>query len=85
MTYRAYYNREADFPQVWSIDEGDISSEINVLGFQLGHGVRAWSERVPDFTAINAEREPKVWLSIEAAAMTLRQGVAVFHNTNQHV
>ena len=80
MTYRAYFNRSVDFPQVWSIDEGDISSEINVLGFQLGHGIRAWSERVPDFTAINAEREPKVRLAIEATKVTLRQGVAVFYN-----
>jgi hypothetical protein len=28
--FRVYWNRAQDFPKVWSIDDGNISNEVNV-------------------------------------------------------
>lgn len=33
--YRLYYNRSVDWPQCWSVDEGDQSTEFNVQGFEI--------------------------------------------------
>ena len=34
-TYRVYFNRKAEAPQVWSTDEGSQTTEINVIGYRL--------------------------------------------------
>lgn len=39
MTYRLYFNRCADFPQIWSIDEGTCATEVNVIGARAERGV----------------------------------------------
>lgn len=83
MTYRIYYNRMSDFPQVWSIDEGTSSTEINVVGFEL-LGVSAKGaaraphpqvERQPFGTP--ALSGPTAWVEVDGL-MTLECGVAVF-------
>ena len=78
MIYRLYFNRCEDFPQIWSIDEGDISTEVNVSGFGLGPGVGARDGCAPDFAAIDVVREPKAWVVIEADRVLVERGVALF-------
>jgi hypothetical protein len=54
-TFRLYYNRANDAPQIWSIDEGSHASEINVRDIII---------RVPCSSAANLEAEypePKAW------------------------
>ena len=77
MTYRLYFNRCEDFPQIWSVDEGTIATEVNVIGFVL-RGCGARDGRVEDFGAIDAAREPKAWLLIEASSLVIERGIAHF-------
>lgn len=72
MRYRIYFNRAADAPQVWSVDEGSHASEVNVQGVQV-------AGNVPLATAHNLdaqEPEPKAWMEAEGQ-LVVRGGVAV--------
>ncbi len=77
MRYRLYFNRCEDFPQIWSIDEGTVATEINVCGFELS-GCVAGSGRTPEFAAVDSAREPKAWLAVDAHDLRVVGGVAVF-------
>lgn len=59
--YRIYFNRLNEAPQVWSVDEGDQSSEINVSEVRL-IGVSAQSEVNLDET-VNHDR-PRCWFAV---------------------
>lgn len=78
MIYRLYFNNCADFPQIWSIDEGTTETEVNVIGFGIEAGCEARSARVPDFKAIDRGREPVCWVEVTAAQVWIEQGVALF-------
>jgi len=77
VTYRLYFNRCEDFPQIWSIDCGSIDTEINVIGF-LALGCAIAPGRAADFAAVDATREPKAWINIQASDVRIDAGVAVF-------
>lgn len=77
MTYRVYFNRCEDFPQIWSIDEGSVETEVNVVDFRAS-GCIVTSGRAPDFSALDSNREPKAWLEIQASSVRLVVGFAVF-------
>jgi hypothetical protein len=78
--YRLYFNRCEDWPQIWSIDSGDASTECNVVDFRLEHGVTATAGRAADFKAIDATREPKAWVAVNAHSLRIENGVSVFED-----
>lgn len=59
--YRCYFNRRSDAPRVWSIDEGDVSSEINVSAI---HTRNADICTRTNLTERDTENKPMVWIEI---------------------
>jgi hypothetical protein len=80
VNYRIYYNRTAEFPQVWSIDEGEQTSEINVSGFRF-HGVTGESHYDADI--LPNRNTPTAWIEINYATLKVEGGIAhFFHDHN---
>lgn len=75
MNYRVYYNRTAEFPQCWSVDEGDQTTELNVSSFEL-HSVSAESHL--DLSIKPNKDTPSAWITILYAKLEVRGGVAMF-------
>jgi hypothetical protein len=74
-TFRAYFNRHREAPQVWSIDEGSQDSEINVRSFVTSQGctVRSKYNGKP-----SNENTPSAWIEVEAIAYTIHEGICYF-------
>lgn len=80
MDYRVYFNRKNEYPQIWSVDEGDQKSEINVSDFKF-HRVSAESRA--DLSVKPNNDTPIAWVLIRNATLTIKDGVAhFFHNPN---
>lgn len=82
MRYRVYYNRTENEPQVWSVDEGDQSTEINVTGIKF-HGVDAVAHRVGSWVRsqpglFTPGVSPTGWFSVESRRVEIRGGWAHF-------
>lgn len=77
--YRIYYNRELDWPQAWSVDEGTQDTEVNVIGFFLD-GVQAKSRVLTkeQRSSLNFKDHPFAWLEVEAPEFITRDGIAIF-------
>lgn len=77
-TYRVYFNKELEFPQAWSVDEGDQTTEINVAGFQL-LGADAFAKVLSKEERAGVDRvnTPLAWLQVYGT-MTLKSGIAIF-------
>lgn len=60
MMYRVYFNRHADAPLVWSVDEGTQETEINVRRVVL----RGIYGRTVYGVGDNTD-SPSVWLEIQ--------------------
>lgn len=71
--FRVYFNRWNEAPQVWSIDEGDQASEINVRAVSMHH-CDMESKTNPAETDI--ENKPKAWFEVRGNLRVI-QGVAV--------
>lgn len=69
--YRVYFNRHNEFPQVWSVDEGDTETEINVREVVL-IDVRAITKYDPNGDNINT---PKAFFEVHGV-LEIRGGVA---------
>lgn len=69
--YRVYYNRKREAPQVWSIDEGDQTSEINVRAVEI----KARMTTNSDLSNTDADK-PTVWIE-GYAHLTFRNGLAI--------
>ena len=79
-TYRIYFNRKREWPQVWSVDEGTQESEINVKDFLLC-GVSAASKNLGSAEAMSETDhawQPFAWLEC-TGYMQLHNGVAHFY------
>lgn len=85
MTYRVYYNREEDYPQRWSFDEGSVVSEVNVQDVQIhGCDCRTSGESslvVEQWTREQRARFPIAWLRVTARRVVIRNGTAHFYPT----
>lgn len=80
MQYRLYYNREPDFPQVWSFDEGTAATEVNVSGFKLD-GCDVVSRTAMRYQAddpIWREKNPVAWVTVTSRPVAIRNGLAIF-------
>lgn len=77
-TYRVYFNRELDFPQAWSVDEGDQTSEVNVIGFQI-LGADCFAKVLPpaERVGLDPKKSPLAWLQVYGV-LRLDGGLAVF-------
>lgn len=75
--YRVYYNRTADEPWLWSVDEGTQESERQVTGVRM-HGCDT-RERV-DLSVVTTDKErPRAWMEVDANLMRVDcEGVAHF-------
>lgn len=76
--YRIYYNTASDWPQCWSIDEGDQSSEINVIGIDIG--ICPWrTNQLPDKARDGADpkKVPTAWIEV-TGRLEVRGGRAYF-------
>lgn len=72
-TFRVYFNRLNEAPQVWSVDEGTQASEINVTAVQI---VDCYAETKVDLDeTVNRDR-PKAWLEVHGH-LRMESGVAV--------
>lgn len=74
--YRVYYNRSADFPFVWSFDDGDSKNEQNVTAI---HGVLSGFESAYDPGGDNINT-PRAFFWIDAEKVRLEKGEAWFYN-----
>lgn len=80
MKYRVYYNRSLDWPQVWSIDEGDQTTESNVIDYLADGCLVRGRSLPPPVRSVEggAPVFPTAWVEIEAAGVQMACGVAVF-------
>lgn len=74
-TYRVYFNRHREAPQVWSIDEGTQESEVNVIDWFTHQGCTTRSR-------YNGEKpndsSPSAWMEVNADNYYIVGGVAYF-------
>jgi hypothetical protein len=80
MTYRVYFNRgdAESWPQCWSVDEGDQSSEINVIGIDVG--ICPWRTNLlpsPASAGSNPKNTPSAWIEV-TGRLEVRGGRAYF-------
>ncbi len=81
MTYRVYFNRANEAPQVWSVDEGTQASEINVSAVLI---VSCSVRTAVDLNeTVNRDR-PKAWLEVQGF-LTVNGGVATITPWPPHV
>lgn len=77
--YRIYFNRLNEAPLIWSVDEGDQTTEINVMGISL-HGCDV--ETKSNLAETDTENKPKAWLEVRGNLRVI-QGVAVIVGTQR--
>lgn len=75
-TYRVYFNREREWPQSWSVDEGSQATEINVVGFHI-EGCIVSSHTRPRQIEESFDNSPFAWLEVEGY-LQLKKGIATF-------
>ncbi|HKS94988.1 MAG TPA: hypothetical protein VJV74_02520 [Terriglobia bacterium] len=68
--YRVYFNKSKEAPQVWSVDEGDTRTEINVRAFIIE------TTTVSRYNGAAAYPEPKAWTEL-VGFLAIVDGIAV--------
>jgi hypothetical protein len=82
--YRVYFNRKNEAPQVWSIDEGDQSSEQNVINWKT-HRCDSDSHYDPTIPDRDPDH-PTAWVEVIHAILRMEHGVAhFFHDPDWRV
>jgi hypothetical protein len=78
-TYRVYFNRKAEWPQVWSVDEGHQDSEISVQAVEIRPGAVAISKAMnpEECSRFDKDIKPYAWLEV-TGWLKLGAGVAIF-------
>lgn len=75
VTWRIYFNRHREAPQVWSIDQGDQSSEVNV---QKVVCIGCYLESEYNGTPAN-ENTPSALFRVSADSLRIDNGQAIFY------
>jgi hypothetical protein len=78
-TYRVYFNRLNEAPQVWSVDEGDQATEINVTRIAL---VDCSAETHVNLAETDTENKPKAWFEV-IGTLQIVDGVAVIRGLKE--
>lgn len=76
-TYRIYFNRWAEAPQIWSVDEGDQSSEINVINVVF-KDIEGLTKYNPNGDNTNT---PRAWFEVKGK-LTISGGIAYITGKN---
>jgi len=81
--WRVYFNRKNEAPQIWSVDEGDQTSEINVKDWKLH---RCDADSREDLSVKVNPDTPTAWVEVIHATRQIIHGVAhFFHDDNWRV
>ncbi|HEY1808862.1 MAG TPA: hypothetical protein VGG42_09885 [Acidobacteriaceae bacterium] len=75
-SFRAYFNRKSEAPQVWSVDEGTQESEVNVKEYLIPPGCGAqshWND-----TPANNDT-PAAWITVTARGYKIIGGTLIFY------
>lgn len=75
-TWRVYFNRRNEAPQVWSVDEGTQATETNVIDWKL-HRCNADSHYDPAIKNTDPDH-PTAWFTVPHAKLRMEGGVAHF-------
>jgi hypothetical protein len=69
--HRVYFNRKADYPLVWSVDEGTQETEQTVreVNFRGTYGVTAMGKG-------DNENSPTVWIAVYGATLYVQDDIA---------
>jgi hypothetical protein len=73
--WRVYFNRRREAPQVWSVDEGDQTSEVNVQWVAFRSISFDRSSFAADIPEAEADTKPAAWFEFEATAIFSGGGV----------
>lgn len=71
--YRVYFNRLNEAPQIWSVDEGEQTTEINVIGVSIHDCVVETKCDLKE--TVNRDR-PRAWLEVRGM-LSVAGGIAV--------
>lgn len=74
--YRVYFNKEREWPQSWSVDEGSQDTEINVVGFDID-GCPVKSKTHPRVANESFDNSPFAWLEV-VGTLDVSGGIAYF-------
>lgn len=77
LRYRIYFNRLADYPLIWSYDEGTQATEACVAGFRL-HGCDAEHGQHMN-VATGSTTAPRVWIAVRATRVEIHSRIAHFY------
>lgn len=74
--YRIYFNSHADWPEVWSVDQGDPRTEV------ICERVRIVKRAIPlptqraivETQSTTRWREPRAWIEVRGHKHTIRRG-----------
>jgi hypothetical protein len=76
--YRVYYNRMAEFPLLWSIDEGTVDTERKFVAVHM-YSVEA--ETRVDVRVLHSDlTHPRVWLEVQGS-LAVSSSVAIIRGT----
>jgi len=82
MTYRVYFNRKSEFPQVWSIDEGTQESEINVSNVEVYVPIIARNLTQEEMNSVDRNVTPIAWFECKGRLKVVN-GVAYITELTQ--
>ena len=71
--FRAYFNNFNETPFLWSVDQGDISTEIKVRDWIL---IGATARTRVNLQADNVN-DPKAWVEVEASELEIVNEIAI--------
>jgi hypothetical protein len=74
MILRVYFNRSSEAPYVWSVDEGDISTEKNYISVEMGPNTHVITRY--DQTRDNVN-DPRAWLEVDCKMYAVNERGAV--------
>jgi hypothetical protein len=75
MTYRVYFNRKSEYPQVWAVDEGSQESEINVSSVEIYVPVISRCLSQEEMNSVDHNRAPVAWFECRGA-LSVVNGIA---------
>lgn len=76
-SYRVYFNRQMDWPMIWCVDEGDISTQIRCPYVEFLGVVANGDTRLQPKKVKIPPNEPVAWFDV-VGTLKIDKGVASF-------